>query len=320
MILLTGAAGFIGSCMLSFLNSKGINDIIIVDDFSIGSKLNNWNKKRFNKKINRNNLFEIIHALGITSIIHLGAKTDTIGKEWSVYNELNLIYSKKLWNFAKDKSIPFLYASSAATYGNGKLGFKDNHGLTDSLIPLNLYGKSKNDFDIWALEQKEKPPKWYGFKFFNVYGPNEFHKGRMASVILHTFKQINSTDGMKLFKSHHVDYKNGEQRRDFIYVKDVIKTLHHFLENDLPSGLFNLGTGKSRTFLDLAKNVFNSLNKKNNISFIDTPLDIRENYQYFTEADTNKLSEHFDQVNNFHSLEDGIKDYVQNYLIPQKYF
>lgn len=322
MILLTGAAGFIGSCMLSFLNQKGNNDIIIVDDFSKKEKENNWKNKNYTKIIDRNELFNYLNqeTTDIEYIIHLGARTDTTEKKWAIFEELNIEYSKSLFLFATKNNIPFIYASSAATYGNGELGFKDSHDIINHLIPLNPYGKSKNDFDRWILTQKNKPNKWYGFKFFNVYGPNEYHKGRMASVILHTFRQIKSTNKMKLFRSHHVDFKNGEQKRDFIYVKDLIQILYLFTQHKIENGIYNLGTGKARTFLDLANNVFDSLKIKSDISFIDTPIDIRNNYQYFTEADSNKLSSALENHMTFHSLEEGVKDYVQNYLIPNNHY
>lgn len=322
MILLTGAAGFIGSCMLSFLNQKGYDDIIIADDFSNKDKENNWKNKKYHKTIDRKDLFHYIKSqeTDIKQIIHLGARTDTTEKKWDIFEELNLEYSKKLFLFATENNIPFLYASSAATYGNGNLGFEDSHDIINDLIPLNPYGKSKNDFDKWVLIQKNKPEKWYGFKFFNVYGPNEYHKGRMASVILHTFKQIQSTGKMKLFRSHHNDFKDGEQKRDFIYVKDLVQILYSFTQHEIKNGIYNLGTGKARTFLDLVNNVFHSLELPSDISFIDTPLDIRNNYQYFTEADSNKLSSALENNISFHSLEEGIKDYVENYLIPNHYY
>jgi ADP-L-glycero-D-manno-heptose 6-epimerase len=322
MILLTGAAGFIGSCMLSFLNKKGNDDIIIVDDFSKKIKENNWKNKKYSKVVNRNELFNYLNNQNpeIECIIHLGARTDTTEKEWNIFEELNLEYSKSLFIFATKNNIPFIYASSAATYGNGNLGFKDSHDIVNNLIPLNPYGKSKNDFDKWILTQENKPDKWHGFKFFNVYGPNEYHKKRMASVILHTFRQIQSTGKMKLFRSHHVDFKDGKQQRDFIYVKDLIQVLYLFSQDKIKNGIYNLGTGKARTFLDLANNVFDSLHITSDISFIDTPIDIRNNYQYFTEADSNKLSSALENHVTFHSLEEGVKDYVQNYLIPNTYY
>ncbi len=321
MILITGAAGFIGSCMLGFLNEQGIDNIVISDDFSHESKKRNWESKKFKRKIHRNELFGYLDDSNeIKSIIHLGARTDTSETEWDIFENLNLGYSKKLWLYATKKNIPFIYASSAATYGNGKKGFIDSHKIVSDLIPLNPYGKSKNDFDIWLLNQKDKPEHWYGFKFFNVYGPNEYHKGRMASVIFHTFNQIQSSGKMNLFRSHHPDFKDGEQSRDFIYVKDLISTLYFFLTEKPENGIYNLGTGKARTFLDLAKSVFNSLDLKSDISYIDTPKDIRNNYQYFTEADIDKLIMIMPKMESFYSLEKGVEDYVQNYLLENKIY
>jgi ADP-L-glycero-D-manno-heptose 6-epimerase len=211
-----------------------------------------------------------------------------------------------------------VYASSAATYGMGQEGYDDDHSLIDKLRPLNPYGESKNNFDIWALQQKDTPPLWVGFKFFNVFGPNEFHKGRMASVVFHAFNQITSTSKMKLFRSHNSDFRDGEQKRDFIYIKDLVKVLFFTLNKPVENGIYNLGTGKARTFLDLVNATFIALDKKASISFIDTPSDIRDKYQYFTEANMAKLiGQGYDEP--FSSLEESIADYVQNYLIKDEY-
>jgi len=321
MILLTGSEGFIGSCMLSYLNSKGRDDILLVDDFSRSDKSLNCKGKQFFDQINRAVLFDYLDKkkLDITAIIHLGARTNTTGTDWSVYRKLNLDYTCRLWNFAKEKDIPFLYASSAATYGNGIFGFDDMEDI-HQYRPLNLYGKSKQDFDIWALNKDQQPSNWYGFKFFNVYGPNEYHKRRMASVIWHSFQQIKDTRKMNLFRSHREDFENGMQSRDFIYVKDVVATLYTFLEQLPENGIYNLGTGKARPFLDLAKGVFNALNVDENIHFIDTPIDIRGNYQYFTEASMAKTKAILGKQFEFYSLEKGIDDYVCNYLLNKKYY
>ncbi len=232
-------------------------------------------------------------------------------------------YSKSLWNYATEKQIPFIYASSAATYGAGELGYDDSHEIIGQLKPLNPYGVSKNEFDKWALAQKTHPPVWTGLKFFNVYGPNESHKGRMASVIFHAFNQIKENGVVKLFKSHRADFKDGEQLRDFIYVKDVAKVIYWMLDEMLlhkwsveKNGLYNLGTGQARTFYDLAANVFIAQGLKPNIEFVDMPSDIRDTYQYFTEANMVKLRA-AGYVAQFYSLEEGVKDYVQNYLVPQ---
>jgi ADP-L-glycero-D-manno-heptose 6-epimerase len=201
----------------------------------------------------------------------------------------------------------------------GEKGYLDDHALVNDLKPLNPYGISKNEFDKWVLQQDKTPPYWAGLKFFNVYGPNEYHKGRMASVIFHAFNQIRETGKVKLFKSHHPDYRDGEQLRDFIYVKDVVAVLHFLMNHGSKSGIYNLGTGKARTFKDLARSTFTALGKKENIEYIPTPEDIRDKYQYFTEADMGKLkSSGYDKA--FSSLESGIEDYVQNYLVKYLYF
>ena len=250
---------------------------------------------------------------------HIGARTDTTEFDLAIFEKLNLDYSKKLWNICAEYNIPFIYASSAATYGMGEFGFKDSHELVEKLIPLNPYGESKNDFDKWVLKQKYQPSFWAGFKFFNVYGPNEFHKGRMASVIFHAVKQIKITGEMKLFRSHHADYKDGEQLRDFIYVKDVVEVLTFTMQNQNSIGIFNLGSGRARTFNDLVKATFLAMDLENNISYINTPEDIRDKYQYFTEANMQKL-ESFGYEKPFTDLELGVKDYVQNYLLDKKYY
>jgi ADP-L-glycero-D-manno-heptose 6-epimerase len=247
-------------------------------------------------------------------VLHIGARTDTTELDTTIFDELNLHYSQALWERCAGYGIPFLYASSAATYGLGELGYSDDHALIPRLKPLNPYGQSKQDFDVWALQQSAAPPQWAGFKFFNVYGPNEYHKGRMASVIFHTARQIKATGAMKLFRSHRPDFRDGEQSRDFIYVKDVVDILLHFLEKRPPSAIYNLGTGQARTFLDLASNTFRSMGLAPNISFVDTPADIRDTYQYFTEADMGKMRSLAGYTAPFYSLEAGIDDYVLLYL------
>lgn len=317
-ILLTGAAGFIGSCMLSFLNKIGFENIYLLDDFSNTSKLNNWKDKSFLEAMDRSFVFNGDLPEDIECIIHLGAKTDTTLFDQAVFDFLNIDYSKFLWKVASERNIPFIYASSAATYGDGKQGFSDQQDISN-LKPLNPYGQSKQDFDVWALEQSETPPNWYGLKFFNVYGPNEYHKGRMASVIFHFYNQIQKEGSMRLFRSHHPDYKDGEQLRDFIYVQDLLEMISFFMEEKPASGLYNIGTGKARTFLDLANTVFETLGKTPQIDFIDTPEDIRDKYQYFTEAEMQKL-----KVAGYskatYSLEEGVKDYIENYLSKGVYY
>ncbi len=320
MIIVTGAAGFIGSCLSHFLLNKFKSEhFILVDDFSREDKLNNLPQERC-RLIDRNKLFEDLKdEFKVTAIYHLGARTDTTEMDKTIFNDLNVAYSKKLWTYACEKNIPFLYASSAATYGGGEHGFDDDESQIEKLKPLNPYGQSKQDFDIWALAQKAKPPSWYGLKFFNVFGPNEYHKGRMASVIFHTFNKIQSTGKMQLFRSHREDYEDGMQSRDFIYIQDVVEICHWLIDNKVTSGIYNVGTGKARTFLDLATSVFNALELEPNIEFIDTPEDIRDKYQYYTQANMNKLIS-AGYPNNFHSLEDGIERYVKDYLVQGSFY
>ena len=320
MIVVTGAAGFIGSCLVGELNRRGYFDICVVDDFSHPEKEPNLQDKKFSHQVDRMDFFSWLEENErlVYFIFHIGARTDTTEFNKAIFDELNVEYSKNMWNACIKYGIPLVYASSAATYGLGELGYEDNHEVPFSLKPLNPYGESKNEFDKWALSQSEQPYFWAGLKFFNVYGPNEYHKGRMASVILHAFKQISERGNVKLFRSHNPEFEDGKQLRDFIYVKDVVNVCIFLMETRKHSGLYNLGTGKARTFLDLAKATFTALDKPVDITFIDTPADIRDKYQYFTEANMQKLlGIGYNQP--FTSLEDGVRDYVQNYLVPHKY-
>lgn len=320
MIVITGSAGFIGSGLVSKYNAEGISDLILVDDFSPEEKLPNHTTKKFSEKIDRKNFIEWFNKNKqlVNYVIHIGARTDTTETDIAVLNELNLNYTKDIWNICSDNKIPLIYASSAATYGLGEFGYNDDETKIPFLKPLNLYGESKNNFDIWALQQKQNPPNWYGLKFFNVYGPNEYHKKRMASVIFHSFHQISKTGKVKLFKSHNPDYPDGGQLRDFVYVKDVINVIWFLYSNSIKNGIYNLGSGKARTFLDLAKATFNALNINPDIEFIDTPIDIRDKYQYFTEANMSKLI-NAGYNKSFTSLEEGVSDYVNNYLRDTTY-
>lgn len=321
-ILLTGAAGFIGSYLLGYLNKKGFANIIIADDFSEEDKWFNFDSKQFAAKVERAELFDWLKKTGtvVDFVFHLGARTDTTEFDYSVHEELNVDYSKKIWEYCVQNNIPLVYASSAATYGSGELGYKDDHALAEQLQPLNPYGVSKNEFDKWALKQTTQPPFWAGLKFFNVYGPNEYHKGRMASMVFHGYNQVQKTGKVKLFKSHHPHFKDGEQLRDFIYVEDVAAVCYWLMSTGaVTSGLYNLGTGKARTFKDLITAIFHSVGKEPDIEFIDTPADIRDKYQYFTEADMTKLKE-AGYTGRFHTIEDGVADYVKNYLQKREYY
>ena len=321
MIIVTGAAGFIGSCLVNKLNNKGYTDIVLVDDFTNPVKNLNLKNKVFRHKVDREVFLEWLrdHHRQVNFVFHLGARTDTTEIRKAIFDKLNLNYSKQLWTACARYDLPMIYASSAATYGAGKLGYDDDHALIAKLKPLNPYGESKNEFDRWVLQQKEKPYFWAGFKFFNVFGPNEYHKGRMASVVYHTFNKIKESGKMDLFRSHHPDFKDGEQKRDFIYVKDVVNVLFYFmLHKDYP-GIFNLGTGNARTFLDLSRATFEAMGKEADVHFVDTPEDIRDKYQYFTEAKMDKLRQAGYNLP-FYALEEAIADYVQDYLLPGSWY
>ncbi|MBL0884406.1 MAG: ADP-glyceromanno-heptose 6-epimerase [Chitinophagaceae bacterium] len=328
-IIVTGAAGFIGSRMVKYLNELGNRDLILVDDFGIEAKRKNWEQTAYAHIVERYNLIDWLelHQPKIECIIHLGARTDTTEFDYSIHETLNVEYSKAVWQYCTLHQIPLIYASSAATYGDGAFGYDDDHEVVSKLKPLNPYGISKNEFDKWALAQHEHPPFWAGLKFFNVYGPDEYHKERMASVIWHAFNQIQKEGYVKLFKSHRPDFKDGEQLRDFVYVKDVVSVIewiHESMSKGLLSevhgrwsmeknGLYNLGTGQARTFIDLVKATFTGLDKEPVIHFIDMPEDIRDKYQYFTEANMQKLR-NAGYTAPFTTLEAGVNDYVRNYL------
>ncbi|MGZ5243639.1 MAG: ADP-glyceromanno-heptose 6-epimerase [Bacteroidia bacterium] len=322
MIIVTGAAGFIGSAFVAKLNQEGYNDVVVVDDFSNEEKNKNLEGKNITARVDRKKFFNWLkeNQRLVQFVFHLGARTDTTEFDVNLLNELNLDYTKQMWNACAEFGIPLVYASSAATYGNGEFGYEDSHEIIPKLQPLNPYGESKNEFDKWALRQEKSPYFWVGLKFFNVYGPNEYHKGRMASVVFHAFNQIKETGKMKLFRSHNPNFTDGGQMRDFVYVKDVCEVLffllHHRKKEN--NGIYNLGSGKAETFLSLAENTFAAMGIEPDISFIDTPEDIRDKYQYFTEARMEKLRNiGYDKP--FHSLKDGIDDYVKNYLQEHRY-
>ncbi len=320
MIVVTGASGFIGSCLVSKLNQEGFEDLLIVDDFSDIDKQKNLEGKKFSKKLDIKDFLDWFDKNGkdIKFVFHIGANSDTTESRKEIFDFYNLNYSKKVWEICVREQIPLVYASSAATYGSGEEGF-DDETPPSKLKPLNLYGESKNNFDKWALLEAFKPSLWAGLKFFNVYGPNEYHKGRMASVVLHTYNQIRDRGKMKLFRSHNPAFKDGEQLRDFVYVKDVVEVCLFFMKEKAESGIYNVGTGKARTFFDLSKSVFESVNKEPDIEFIDIPEDIREKYQYFTQARMEKLSS-TGFKKEFHSLEEGVRDYCVNYLVEKKHY
>lgn len=321
MIIVTGAAGFIGSCLIQRLNELNFNYIIAVDDFSFEEKNKNLINKKIKAKVERTEFMSWldVNYQEVEFIFHIGARTDTTEFNKAIFDELNVNYSKDIWNRCVAYQIPLVYASSAATYGLGEIGYDDDEATIPQLKPLNPYGDSKNDFDIWALGQEKKPFFWAGLKFFNVYGPNEYHKGRMASVIWHAYHQILANGSLKLFKSHHPNYLDGEQLRDFIYVKDLVEVCVFLMEHRKNSGIYNLGTGKARSFNALGTSTFHALDKPVHINYIDTPIDIRDKYQYFTEANMAKLRS-IGYSNPFYSLEEGVKDYVQNYLMKGLYW
>ncbi len=346
-VIITGAAGFIGSCMVQYLNEKNYENLILADDFLIEEKRKNWTEKKYAHTVERNDLFDWLDEQKpkIDVVIHLGARTDTTESNYEILNELNVEYSQDIWNYCTAYNVPLIYASSAATYGAGGFGYNDDEKEIEKLQPLNPYGISKNEFDKWALQQQNHPPFWAGLKFFNVYGPNEYHKARMASVIFHSFNQIKNTGIVKLFKSHKKGFRDGEQLRDFIYVKDVVKVIfwmmknagseqsgtgnqqsatsneqHHQLSSinqQLVSGIYNLGTGHAETFNQLVNSTFKSLDLQTHIEYINMPEDIREKYQYFTEASMKKLR-NAGYEDDFYNLENGVADYVKNYLSNSK--
>jgi len=317
MIVVTGAAGFIGSYVVGKLNREGFKDIVLVDKYDDPLKFQNYQTKTYSEMVDRDNFFDwlAVNEKLVQMIIHLGARTDTVGQEPEIYQQLNLKYSQKIWKACIQYGLPLIYASSASTYGEGELGFDDDHALIPRLKPLNLYAQSKHDFDCWALKQKDQPFFWTGLKFFNVFGPNEYHKDRMSSVIFQAYNTVFQTGKMDLFRSHRPDFKDGEQSRDFIYVEDVAKVILFFMNHRTNSGVYNVGTGESRSYLSLTKAVFKSMNKVENIGFVDTPADLLGKYQYYTCANIQKLIS-IGYSEPFLSLEDGIEDYVKNYLMP----
>jgi ADP-L-glycero-D-manno-heptose 6-epimerase len=317
MIVVTGAYGFIGSCLVQRLNEHGHHDVFVVDDFYKDKKEPNLAGKGVREWIHRDIFLTWFakSAKYVDFVFHLGARTDTTSKDKAVFDTLNLNYSKEIWKICARVGVPLIYASSAATYGDGSHGYSDDHAGLSSFKPMNLYAESKHDFDLWAVAQKSAPPRWTGLKFFNVYGPNEYHKARMASVVWHGYKQITENGTLKLFKSHKKGIQDGEQKRDFIYVGDIADICLHFMDKECPNGIYNAGTGQARTFLDLGNALFSSMELPASIEFIPTPENIRDTYQYFTQAEITKLRSAGYQKE-FTSLEDGVKEYVRDFLIP----
>lgn len=320
MIIITGAAGFIGSALAWKLNQLGRNDLLLIDDLGFDDKWKNLTPLRFNDYMNKHDFIKRIIAgenLDAEAIIHMGANSSTTEKDAEHLIKNNYEYTKLLAQYSVNNNTRFIYASSAATYGDGGLGFNDNEAKIEKLHPLNMYGYSKQLFDLWA-KKNNLFNKIAGIKYFNVYGPNEYHKGDMRSVVNKAFYQIRESGKVNLFKSRHKDYKDGEQKRDFVYIKDAVDMTLFFLEHKDVSGLFNVGSGKARTWIDLVTAIFTAMNKTVNIKFIDLPTELSEKYQYFTEADLNKIRK-AGYTSDLMTLEDGVTDYVKNYLLEGKY-
>ncbi|MGN0161906.1 MAG: ADP-glyceromanno-heptose 6-epimerase [Lachnospiraceae bacterium] len=312
-IVVTGGAGFIGSCIVAKLNEMGIDEIYIVDNVNTSEKWMNLRNKKYIRYYHKDEFLEELPKLtGIKAIIHMGACSATTEQDFDYLYKNNYLYTIALWNYCAEKQISFLYASSAATYGGGELGFDDKMDIK-GLMPLNRYGYSKQIFDLWAEKQENRPAQVVGMKFFNVYGPNEYAKGRMASMIYHGYRQVMEKNSIGLFKSYKEGFEDGGQLRDFVYVKDICDVIYFFLEHPQVDGLFNLGTGHAESFKTLAESVFIALDRKPNIQYIEMPEDLRGKYQYFTEAKMDKLRE-AGYTKEFYDLRSGAIDYVQNYL------
>ena len=325
MIVITGGAGMIGSMIAWHLNTVlERDDLVIVDRLQHAEQWQNLVHRQYANYLDKDELFDWLEtANGIDAVIHMGAISATTERDFNKLAQDNIRYSQRLWAWCAEHQVPFLYASSAATYGDGEQGYDDNAADIDQLRPLNGYGYSKQFFDQWALRQvrlqRPAPPQWCGFKFFNVYGPNEYHKERMASVALHSFHQFREHGTVKLFKSHKAGYEDGMQLRDFVYVKDAAAVVVHFLQHPANSGIYNIGTGQARAFKDLATAVMSSMDRTPSITYIDMPQDLHGKYQYFTEANVGRLrAAGFNTP--FRTLEEGVRDYVQHYLLqPDPY-
>jgi ADP-L-glycero-D-manno-heptose 6-epimerase len=325
MIVITGGAGFIGSVLVWKLNELGYSDIIIVDSFRQKDKWKNLAKRQFLEIIDKNYFLENLNRTNILKecdfVYHLGACSSTTESDFNFLLQNNTKYSQELFNKCAQCSVPFVYASSAATYGSGHLGYSDEISNIDKLQAINPYGFSKKIFDSWVIKQTKRPPLWMGMKFFNVYGPNEYHKEEMKSLIAKAIPQIKANKSLQLFKSHKTGIADGEQKRDFIYVKDVVSVLANIFlaykqkNKDIHSGVYNLGTGKSRSFVDLGRAIFSALDLRARFQWIDIPDSIREQYQYFTEASVDNLNSAINEQINYTNLEDGVRDYIKNYLL-----
>lgn len=316
MVVLTGGAGFIGSCFLTKLNEMGVDDVLIVDVMGCDDKWKNLRGKRFHDYLPKDMFLEYLERggfSGISAIIHLGANSSTTEKNVDLLLENNYRYSQRLAMWALRRSVRFIYASSAATYGAGECGYSDDEQLLPKLQPMNPYGFSKHLFDLWLLRNNLLQTV-VGVKFFNVFGPNEYHKGTMRSIVCKAFEEIRERGVIRLFKSYRPEYHDGEQRRDFIYVKDCVEVLWWFLNHPEVHGIFNLGTGVARSWNDMATAICSALHRETAIEYIDMPEEVRTHYQYYTEASMEKLYR-AGYTRKFTSLEDAVRDYVQEYLL-----
>jgi ADP-L-glycero-D-manno-heptose 6-epimerase len=320
MIVVTGGAGFIGSAIVWRLNNQGFDKIIIVDELGTDEKWKNLVGLKYFDYIQKDQFLEKINSgldFSVESIIHMGANSSTTENDAGHLINNNYEYTKCLAKYCVRNNVRFIYASSAATYGDGAKGFEDNETEIDKLRPLNMYGYSKQLFDLWA-SKKGLFKEIAGLKYFNVYGPNEYHKGDMRSVVHKAFEQINDTGKVRLFKSEKPEFKDGEQLRDFVYIKDAVDMTLFFLDKKDKNGLFNVGSGNARTWNDLVKAIFNALNKETKIEYINMPKHLAEKYQYFTEANLDKIKK-AGYTNLLMTLENGVTDYIKNYLLKEKY-
>ncbi len=319
MFIVTGANGFIGSALVWEIQRRSSESVVGVDTVDIKTRPEPLAKARLDDFILTSELMPYLqkHGRKVRGIFHMGASSSTTEMNEEFLRENNIEYSQHLFDFCTRQNIPYIYASSASVYGNGSLGF-DDHTDTAKFSPMNPYGRSKSSFDIWALKQTKTPPKWAGLRFFNVYGPQEYHKGDQASVVFKAFKQIRENGRLKLFKSHNPDYKDGMQMRDFVYVKDVTRWMWEIYEKPIfANGVYNMGFGNARTWMDLATAAFKAMSKPVQIDWIEIPENVREHYQYFTEAKMNKLLEQKLSAPAW-SLESGVEDYIKNYLLTDE--